>query len=37
MGGAESPIPYNPTLEKAAVPQVDGIVEGLRKLVKGGI
>lgn len=36
MGGAESPIPYNPTLEKAAVPQVDGIVEGLRKLVKGG-
>ncbi len=37
MGGAESPIPYNPMLEKAAVPQVDGIVEGLRKLVKGGI
>ena len=36
LGGAESPIPYNPTLEKAAVPQVDGIVEGLRKLVKGG-
>jgi acetoin:2,6-dichlorophenolindophenol oxidoreductase subunit beta len=35
MGGAESPIPYNPNLEKAAVPQVDGIVEGLRKLVKG--
>jgi len=37
MGGAESPIPYNPTLEKAAVPQVDGIVAGLRNLVKGGI
>lgn len=37
MGGAESPIPYNPMLEKAAVPQVDGIIEGLRKLVKGGI
>jgi acetoin:2,6-dichlorophenolindophenol oxidoreductase subunit beta len=36
MGGAESPIPYNPMLEKAAVPQVEGIVEGLRKLVKGG-
>lgn len=36
MGGSESPIPYNPNLEKAAVPQVDGIVEGLRKLVKGG-
>jgi acetoin:2,6-dichlorophenolindophenol oxidoreductase subunit beta len=37
MGGAESPIPYNPNLEKAAVPQVEGIVENLRKLVKGGI
>jgi acetoin:2,6-dichlorophenolindophenol oxidoreductase subunit beta len=37
MGGAESPIPYNPMLEKAAVPQVEGIVEGLRKLVKGGL
>jgi acetoin:2,6-dichlorophenolindophenol oxidoreductase subunit beta len=37
MGGAESPIPYNPVLEKSAVPQVDGIVDGLRKLVKGGI
>jgi acetoin:2,6-dichlorophenolindophenol oxidoreductase subunit beta len=35
LGGAESPIPYNPTLEKAAVPQVPGIVEGLRNLVKG--
>ena len=35
MGGSESPIPYNPVLEKAAVPQVDGIVEGLRNLVKG--
>jgi acetoin:2,6-dichlorophenolindophenol oxidoreductase subunit beta len=37
LGGAESPIPYNPTLEKAAVPQVEGIVEQLRKLVKGRI
>jgi acetoin:2,6-dichlorophenolindophenol oxidoreductase subunit beta len=37
MGGAESPIPYNPVLEKAAVPQVDGIVEALRNLVKGRI
>jgi acetoin:2,6-dichlorophenolindophenol oxidoreductase subunit beta len=37
MGGAESPIPYNPMLEKAAVPQTDGIVDGLRKLVKGRI
>jgi acetoin:2,6-dichlorophenolindophenol oxidoreductase subunit beta len=37
MGGSESPIPYSPILEKAAVPQVEGIVENLRKLVKGGI
>jgi acetoin:2,6-dichlorophenolindophenol oxidoreductase subunit beta len=37
MGGAESPIPYSPILEKAAVPQVDGIVEALRNLVKGRI
>jgi acetoin:2,6-dichlorophenolindophenol oxidoreductase subunit beta len=37
LGGAESPIPYNPVLEKSAVPQVDGIVEGLRNLVKGRI
>jgi pyruvate dehydrogenase E1 component beta subunit len=32
LGGAESPIPYNPELEKAAVPQVPGIVEALRAL-----
>jgi acetoin:2,6-dichlorophenolindophenol oxidoreductase subunit beta len=37
LGGSESPIPYSPILEKAAVPQVEGIVENLRKLVKGGI
>ncbi len=35
LGGAEVPIPYNPVLEKAAVPQVDDIVVGLRNLVKG--
>ncbi len=33
LGGAESPIPYSPILEKAAVPQVDNIVAGLRALV----
>jgi acetoin:2,6-dichlorophenolindophenol oxidoreductase subunit beta len=33
LGGAESPIPYSPILEKAAVPQVDDIVAGLRALV----
>jgi acetoin:2,6-dichlorophenolindophenol oxidoreductase subunit beta len=37
MGGAESPIPYNPVLEKAAVPQVEDIIVQLRKLVKGEI
>jgi pyruvate/2-oxoglutarate/acetoin dehydrogenase E1 component len=35
LGGAESPIPYNPVLEKAAVPQVQGIVKALRDLVTG--
>ncbi len=33
LGGVESPIPYSPILEKAAVPQVDDIVAGLRALV----
>ena len=37
LGGAEAPIPYNPMLEKAAVPQVEVIVEQLRNLVKGRI
>jgi pyruvate/2-oxoglutarate/acetoin dehydrogenase E1 component len=35
LGGAETPIPYNPELEKAAVPQVQGIVASVRDLVKG--
>jgi len=35
LGGAEVPIPYNPRLEKAAVPQVDDIVEAARALVTG--
>lgn len=37
LGGAESPIPYNPELEKAAVPQVADIVVAARKLVGGRI
>lgn len=37
LGGAEAPIPYNPVLEKAAVPQVDGIVIAVRNLVTGRI
>ncbi len=35
LGGAETPIPYSPILEKVAVPQVDGITDSLRNLVKG--
>jgi len=35
LGGSESPIPYNPELEKAAVPQVPDIVAGIRRLVEG--
>lgn len=35
LGGAETPIPYNPDLEKAAVPQVPGIIDAARDLVKG--
>ncbi len=35
LGGAETPVPYNPELEKATVPQVPGIVEAVRGLVKG--
>ncbi|TPM37959.1 alpha-ketoacid dehydrogenase subunit beta [Mesorhizobium sp. B2-3-4] len=35
LGGAETPIPYNPELEKATVPQVPGIIVAARDLVKG--
>lgn len=34
LGGADVPIPYNPKLEKAAVPQVADIVEAARKLAR---
>jgi pyruvate dehydrogenase E1 component beta subunit len=37
LGGAEAPIPYNPVLEKAAVPQTDRIVGTVRNLVTGRI
>ena len=37
LGGAEAPIPYNPVLEKAAVPQTDRIVAAVRNLVIGRI
>ncbi len=35
LGGAECPIPYNPDLEKAAVPQVPDITAAVRDLVEG--
>lgn len=35
LGGAETPIPYNPELEKAVVPQVPEIIAAARDLVKG--
>ena len=35
LGGAECPIPYNPELERAAVPQVDDIVAAARDLIRG--
>ncbi len=35
LGGADCPLPYNPDLEKAAVPQVPDIVQAIRKTVKG--
>jgi acetoin:2,6-dichlorophenolindophenol oxidoreductase subunit beta len=37
LGGAECPLPYNPVLEKAAVPQTSDIIEAARNLVKGRI
>lgn len=35
LGGADCPIPYNPDLEKAAVPQVPDIITAVRDLVEG--
>ena len=37
LGGAECPIPYNPDLEKSAVPQVGTILAGVRALMAGRI
>ena len=36
LGGADVPLPYNPVLEKAAVPQEDDIVAAARRLVREG-
>ncbi|WP_428391639.1 alpha-ketoacid dehydrogenase subunit beta [Lichenicoccus sp.] len=35
LGGAECPLPYNPELERAAVPQVADIVAASQSLVRG--
>ncbi len=35
LGGADIPIPYNPDLERAAVPQTPDIIESARRLVTG--
>lgn len=37
LGGAESPIPYNPELEKAVVPQVPDILQAARDLTAGRV
>ncbi|MCY0094256.1 alpha-ketoacid dehydrogenase subunit beta [Hoeflea ulvae] len=37
LGGAESPIPYNPELEKAVVPQVPDILEAARNIARGRV
>jgi pyruvate dehydrogenase E1 component beta subunit len=36
LGGADAPIPYNPVLEKATVPQENDIVAAARRLVAAG-
>ncbi|WP_342364256.1 alpha-ketoacid dehydrogenase subunit beta [Terrarubrum flagellatum] len=35
LGGAEAPLPYNPDLEKAAVPQVENILDAIRRVCGG--
>jgi pyruvate dehydrogenase E1 component beta subunit len=37
LGGAEVPLPYNPALEKAAVPQEPDIIAAAMRLVRQGI
>lgn len=37
LGGTDNPIPYNPDLEKASVPQVADIVSGVTGLLNGRI
>ena len=35
LGGKAVPIPYNPELEKAAIPQVNDIIEAVKETLKG--
>ena len=37
LGGADCPLPYNPDLERAAVPQVADILSAVRKSVHAGV
>jgi acetoin:2,6-dichlorophenolindophenol oxidoreductase subunit beta len=37
LGGAEAPIPYNPDLERAAVPQADGIEAAVRAVMSRAV
>ncbi|MDH6265821.1 pyruvate/2-oxoglutarate/acetoin dehydrogenase E1 component [Rhizobium sp. SG_E_25_P2] len=37
LGGAEAPVPYNPDLERASVPQVDTIEAAARRLLGGEV
>ena len=37
LGGAEAPIPYNPDLERAAVPQAEGIEDAARRLIRRAV
>ncbi len=37
LGGADAPIPYNPMLEKAAVPQTQDIIDRASQLCRGAL
>ncbi|MEM6341980.1 MAG: alpha-ketoacid dehydrogenase subunit beta [Pseudomonadota bacterium] len=37
LGGAEAPIPYNPELEKAVVPQIPDILDAARRMANGQV
>ena len=37
LGAADTPVPYNPILEKASVPQEHDIIAAARSLMRGGV